>query len=156
MAEIIHDTFVIARSYTKPPHKVFAALSDPAKKRRWYADGKSHEVEAFDMEFRVGGAERARYRMNATTPFPGALLTSQGIHLDIVPDTRVVVASSMAMDGRVFSASLCTFALAASADGGTTLTFTHQGAFFENADGPQMRRGGWEAIFDRLDAELGA
>ncbi|HEY0107368.1 MAG TPA: SRPBCC domain-containing protein [Rhizomicrobium sp.] len=150
MPHNVHDTFVLVRRYPKPPRTVFAALADPAKKRRWLTDGKSHDVEAFESDFRVGGAERARYRMNAATPFPGALLTSDGIHFDIVPDSRVVIASSMAMDGRVFSVALCTFALAPSADGGSELTFTHQGAFFEGADGPQMRRQGWSDLLDRL------
>ena len=39
---------------------------------------------------------------------------------------------------------------------GTLLRFTHQGTFFEGADGPQMREGGWKALLDRLGAELAA
>lgn len=150
---VIHNTFVISRRYPKPPERVFAAFSDPAKKRRWYADSKNHEVEAFELEFRVGGVERARYRMGASTPFPGTELSSDGSHLDIVPNLRVVIASTMAMGGRRFSASLITFAFAA-ADGGTELSFTHQGVFFEGADGPKMREDGWRALLERLAAEL--
>lgn len=35
---VIHNTFVIERSYPATPARVFAALSDPAKKRRWMED----------------------------------------------------------------------------------------------------------------------
>jgi uncharacterized protein YndB with AHSA1/START domain len=55
---VIHSTFVIERNYPTTPEKVFAAFSDPAKKRRWYADGEGSEAEMFEMDFRVGGSER--------------------------------------------------------------------------------------------------
>jgi uncharacterized protein YndB with AHSA1/START domain len=37
---------------------------------------------------------------------------------------------------------------------GTDLLFTHQAAFFEGADGPEMREEGWRKLFERLKAEL--
>ena len=33
---------------------------------------------------------------------------------------------------------------------------THQGAFFENSDGPQMREHGWRALLDKLGQALAA
>lgn len=152
---VMHHTFVISRTYPKPPEKVFAAFCDPAKKRRWYAEGERHDVVTFETDFSVGGTERTSYRMNASTPFPGTILASHSTHLDIVPNQRVVIAQAMSLGGRNISAALCTFELAASASG-TTLTFTHQAAFFEGADGPKMREGGWNALLDRLGAELAA
>ena len=155
MAEpsVIHDTFVIEQSFPAPAARVFAALAEPALKRRWYAEGGAHDVEAFALDFRVGGAERAVYRFNAASPFPGASLENVGIHLEIAPDRRVVIASTMAIDGRRFSASMVTFELVPTADG-TDLVFTHQGAFFEGADGPEMRRGGWVKLLDQMAKAL--
>ena len=155
MAEptVIHDTFVIERIYPAPIQRVFAVFSDPTKKRRWYADSETHDVECFEMDFREGGAERNRYRMNERTPFPGAVLANEGIYQDIVPDRRVVLATSMTLGERRISSSLITFELLES-DGVTELILTHQGAFFEGSDGPERRRDGWERLLDRLGETL--
>ena len=150
---VVHNTFVIERDYPKPPERVFAAFADPAKKRHWFAEGESHEVEEFAMEFRVGGAERVRSRFKAGTPFPGVLLTNEGIFQDIVPNARIVTASRMSLGDRCFSASLVTIELQPTGQG-TALICTHQAAFFEGADGPQMREGGWRKLLDRLASEL--
>jgi hypothetical protein len=39
-------------------------------------------------------------------------------------------------------------------DQGTDLICTHQGAFFEGADGPQIRESGWRTLLERLATEL--
>ena len=150
---VVHSTFVLERRFSKPRAAVFAALSEPAKKRRWFGDNPTHEVVDFAVDFRVDGVERWRYRMNAASPFPGTEIVNVGIHLDIVPNARIVIAYSMAMAGRRFSASLVTFELIENG-AATDLTLTHQGVFFEGADGPQMREDGWRSLLGRLAAEL--
>jgi len=150
---VIHNTFVIERSFPKPPEIVFAAFADPAKKRRWFGEGHNHEVEEFAMDFRVGGSERFQYRFKQGTPFPGVPLNSDGSYHDIVPNRRIVIASTMAIGGRRISTSLVTIELLPT-DKGTDLICTHQGAFFEGADGPQMREAGWRKLFDNLATEL--
>jgi uncharacterized protein YndB with AHSA1/START domain len=151
---IVHDTFVLERSFTKPPEKVFAALSNADKKQHWYGAGHNEPL-TFKMDFRPGGVETATYRMGDKTPFPGAELAHEGRHLDIVPNKRVVIASTMALAGHRMSASLYSFELVPTAKG-TDLIFTHQGAFFENADGPEMRKGGWNTLLDQLAKDVAA
>lgn len=150
-----HDTFILERTYAKPASAVFAAFADPAKKRRWYADGEGHDVDSFEMDFRVGGVERSAYRLGPQTPFPGTPLTSDGRYEDIVEDSRIVISATMAIGGRRISTVIATFELFAEGQG-TRLVLTHQAAFYEGADGPAMRKGGWEKLLDRLTAELGA
>lgn len=150
---VVHDTFVIERSYPKPPDRVFAALADPVLKRRWFAEGDHHDVEEFAMDFRVGRSERLQSRFRPGTPFPGIVLVAEGTYLDIVRNQRVVTASTMTLGEKRISASLVTFELLATGKG-TDLLFTHQAAFFEGADGPQIREAGWSALFERLAKEL--
>jgi uncharacterized protein YndB with AHSA1/START domain len=150
---VIHDTFVIERRLPATPARVFAALSDPGSRRRWYAEGESHEVETFESDLRVGGRETTRYRLNEATPFPGTVLSNDTLFHDVVPDRRIVAASAMDLAGHRISVSLETFELLPAADG-TDLVFTHQGAFFEGSDGPEMRQSGWRSLLDRLAAHL--
>jgi len=150
---VTHNTFVIERTYSTTPERVFAALADPAKKRRWFAEGQTHAVEQFEMDFRVGGTERVQSRFKAGSPFPGVTLTNDSIYLDIVPVRRVVISSTMALGDKRFSASLATFELVPK-ENATNLIFTHQGAFFEGADGPEIRKAGWTSLLNRLSEAL--
>jgi uncharacterized protein YndB with AHSA1/START domain len=150
---VIHSTFVIERSYPKPPAVVFSAFAEAAKKRRWFAEGENHEVEEFEMEFRVGGTERFRYRFKEGSPLKGAVLSNEGKYQNIVPNRLVVTASAMTLGDKHISASLVTIELLPT-NKGTDLICTHQGAFFEGADGPQMREAGWHSLFEALEKEL--
>ena len=151
---VIHNTFVLERSYPAAPEKVFAALSEQAKRQRWLMEGQSHDLVSFESDFRVGGHERGVMRFGPNTPFPGTLLTREGYFQDIVPNERVVSSSAMKLAERRFSVSLETFELLAT-DKGTDLIFTNQTAFFEGSDGPEMRKDGWRKLLEKLDAEIG-
>jgi uncharacterized protein YndB with AHSA1/START domain len=150
---IIHSTFVIERSYPKTPECVFSAFADAATKRRWFAEGEGHDLEQFEMNFQVGGAERFQYRFKDGTPFKGVAVTNEGSFQDIVPNRRVVTASAMSLGGKRISAALVTIELLPT-DQGTDLICTHQGAFFEGSDGPQIREMGWRHLFEKLAKEL--
>jgi uncharacterized protein YndB with AHSA1/START domain len=150
---VTHSTFVIERSYPATPERVFEAFADPAKKRRWFGESNHHEVEQFEMDFRVGGSERNRYRFKEGTPFKGVALTNDGSYQDIVPNRRIVTASTMTLGDKPISATLVTFEFLPT-EKGTDLICTHQGAFFEGSDGPEMREAGWQTLLGRLEAEF--
>lgn len=154
LRSVTHNTFVIEKSLAKPPGTVFRAFSEPSKKRSWFGEGPGHDVETFESDFRPGGKELARYRFKEGTPFPGVELANEGTYLDVVPDKRIVTASTMSLGGKRISASLVTFEFFPDGESGTTLIFTHQGAFFEGADGPEMREAGWRSLLEQLGAEL--
>ena len=150
---VTHGTFVIERSYPVAPERAFAAFADPAKKRRWFADGEGSQAEGFEMDFRVGGNEVTRRRFKEDSPFPGALLTNHTNYQDIVPNRRVVFAYTMSIGDRRISASLATVEFLPT-EKGTDLVFTDQGAYFEGGDGPQMREDGWRRLLEGLAKEL--
>ena len=153
MTESTHGNFTIERTYRAAPARVFAAFADPSKKKSWFAVSDTHEIESYESDFRVGGVEKLHYRFGDHSPFPGALLTNDGYHHDIVQDRRIVTSSHMALAGRAISVALVTVELSPNGSG-TDVTLTFQGVFFEGADGPEMRKGGWEALLDRLAREL--
>lgn len=144
----IHSTFVIERSFHQALARVYAAFAQPEQKRRWYVEGP-HEILNFEMDFRIGGHERARYRFREDHQFAGVELESRTTFADIVPESRIVVTSTMTFGDRPISVVLITFEFLAT-DVGTDLICTHQGTFFEGSGGPEMRERGWQVLFDRL------
>ena len=149
---VTHATFEIERIYPVPPQRVFAAFADPAKKLRWFREEDNSITERFEMDFRVGGREHTEFRLKSG-PFEGVICTNDTIYQDIVPDSRIVLAYTMTLGDRRFSASLATFEMLESGPG-TKLLFTEQGAFFEGADGPEMRKDGWQLLLARLADEV--
>ena len=153
-ATVVHSTFQLERKLKASPERVFRAFAEKAAKRRWFFEGSSHLLEHHELDFKVGGWERAQMKMGPGTPVSGKTLTNDAIYEDIVPARRIVTAYRMSMDGTPFSASLATIELIPNGSG-TDLIFTHQGAYFENADGPAMRKEGWEKLLGKLVKELG-
>jgi uncharacterized protein YndB with AHSA1/START domain len=144
---VTHATFVIERSYPTPPDRVFAAFSDPRKKRRWFSVEEASRPEHFEMDFRVGGREHSSFRAQGIT------CTNDTVYRDIVPNRRIVIAYTMTLGDRRISSSPATMEFLPS-ESGTELIFTEQGAFFEGADGPQIREEGWRKLLDHLAKEL--
>ena len=148
----LHDSFTLARTYPHDRARLYAALAEPELKKRWYVDHKMR-TQAFEMDFRVGGQERQSYALGDETPFPGAVIENDGRYEDIVEGERIVLSTTMTFGGRRISSSLITFEIAE--DGaGSKLTLTHQAAFYEGADGPEMRRAGWTQMLDALARSL--
>ncbi len=153
---VVHSTFAIERTYAAAPTRVFAAFASEATKRRWFAKEVGSEVDAFSLDFRVGGREKSRFRFMGGSPGAppgGTQIGNDTTYLDIVPDQRIVFAYTMSVGEHRMSASLATVELSASG-GGTRLTFTEQAAFFERSDGPKLRDEGWRALLQKLDDEL--
>ena len=153
MAETIHDSFVLERTYPQAPARVFAAFADPARKKRWFADGGGDPDATYALDFKVGGLERSAYKITADVPVKGLIISSESQLQDIVENQRIVFTQVMALGGKRISASLVTFELSP-AGAGTKLVCTHHAAYFEGADGPKMRKAGWETLLVKLGAAL--
>jgi uncharacterized protein YndB with AHSA1/START domain len=150
MAErsVTHSTFVIERTYPAVPERVYGAFSDPAKKRKWFAEGEESEIEHYALDFREGGREEARFRAKNGWKF-----TNHTIYQDIQPNRHIVFAYTMSMDDKRISSSQATVEFLPT-DKGTNLVFTEQSAFFEGADGPKMREDGWRLLLESLGKQL--
>jgi len=150
---VVHSTFVIEHRYPYPAERLFAVFADPAKKRRWFAESDNHDIDVYEMDFRVGGVERTAYRLRPGTPFPGVTLETEGTIQDIVPNERVVTASTMSLGERRISSSLVTVEFVPK-EKATELVLTHQGAFYEGSGDPKMREEGWRKLLDQLGTYL--
>ena len=143
-----HDTFVIERSYSAAPARVFFALSNKEAKSKWFVGPDEWGQERYEMDFRVGGRE-----INSGGPKGGPVHTFQAFYQDIVPDQRIVYSYDMHLDHKRISVSLATIELKPEGTG-TKLILTEQGAYLDDFDEPSMRRQGTEDLLDALGASL--
>ncbi len=137
---IQHATFVIERTYSVSPTRVFAAWAHPEAKAQWFP-----KPDEFD--FRVGGREFNR------SSYEGAIYTYDAHYQDIVPDQRIVYTYIMDRDETRISISVTTVEFKP-AGPGTRLIYTEQGAFLDGEDKPEYREHGTKVLLDALDAAL--
>jgi uncharacterized protein YndB with AHSA1/START domain len=149
---VVHSTFVIERNYPQPPERVYAAFAQPARKRRWYVEG-DHEIQEFEMEFRVGGSERFRYRFKEGHPIAGSEIANESIYQDIVPEKRIVITAKMSLNSKPIEITVLTLEFLCSKTG-TDLVLTNQGTFLDWPGGAAMIEQGWRSLLDRLEKEL--
>ncbi len=141
---VIHAEFTIERQYECTPSQTFSAFSDPDLKRQWFAVPGSWENAVWELDFRVGGGE-----VNSGGPPGCPIHTFRSRFHEIVADERIVFAYDLLADERLMSVSLTTVELF-SAEGGTRLLFTEQGAFFDGIDDPAEREHGTGKLLDAL------
>ncbi len=154
MADTIHDTFTLERRYPHSREKLFRVLTEQALRERWYSAGRN-AFKVFETDFRIGGRDHHVYLLGDETPFPGGEIVNEGRFEDIVPGERFVLATSTIFMGKRISTALITHELTADGEE-VVLRLTHQAAFYEGADGPEMRRGGWEVLLDTLGETVGS
>jgi uncharacterized protein YndB with AHSA1/START domain len=152
-SNVIHNTFVIERNFPWRPARVFSGFSQPALKRRWYAEGDNHEIQEFQMDFRVGGSERLRYRFNEDHPIAGSEIANESTYQDIAEEKRIVMTSRMSLNQKPIAVILTTFEFVPG-DKGTDVVLTHQGTYIDWPDGAKMIEVGWRGLIERLEKDL--
>ena len=150
---VIHDMFVIERSYLAIPSRVFAAFASTDAKSNWgWIDRSAVDdgAKAPELDFRIGGRERFEFKEHGTA------LRYDARFYDIVPDQRIIYSYEIYADGARISVSVATIEFVMNGDG-TALTWTEQGAFLDGFDGneaPGMRREGTAILLDHLPGYL--
>jgi len=147
---VVHSTFSVERTYPSPPARAFAAFSNQATKRRWFAEGEGWEVDEFTMDFRVGEQEISHFSYKGGPP-----MGNDTVFLDIVPDRRIVLAYTMTVADTRISVSLATVEITPSGEGARHV-YTEQGAFFEGAHAAKQRENGCRWLLEQLAEELRA
>ncbi|MCP3065046.1 SRPBCC family protein [Myxococcus sp. K38C18041901] len=145
---VTHRTFTLERTYPADAARVFKALSDPKKKRRWFAEGEGFVVDSYTLDFKVGGFERTHFRFGDGPP-----MTNDNVYLDIVENERLVFAYAMTVGGAPLSSSLASMELVPSGSG-TLLRFTETTAFLDGKDGSADRKEGTRELLEALAREL--
>lgn len=146
---LIHDTFQIRKIYDATPAALFGAFAFKDRKSRWYASSPAHEQLSYDFEFCRGGEEKLTARMLPGTPIAGKVLCWTSTYVEIIENTRIVLFQTLDVDQARVSAAVV--AVEINPQGGKTeVVLTHQAVYFEGADGPAMRRIGWEHLLDAM------
>lgn len=145
---VVHDTFVIERTYDAPVKLVFEAWADPALKARWFVGSPEALGAGYDLDFRVGGREAFR-----GGPPGGAVHTYESRFHDIVPEQRIVYTYEMYADEARISVSVATVEFRGEGDV-TRLVLTEQGAFLDGHDTAAQREEGTRSFLESLAASL--
>jgi uncharacterized protein YndB with AHSA1/START domain len=149
MNTVVHDSFVIERTYPASPERVFAAWASQEAKSQWFGDAEGIATSEHSLDFTPGGREHLAMKAQN-----GSTYTFDAIYADIVENERIVWSYEMTVDGRRMSVSLGTVEIVG-VSGGSRLTMTEQGAFLDGLDTNDQRRQGTEQLLDGLGRYLG-
>ena len=130
------------RRYPVACEKVWRAWTEPQALSAWFGPGEPHSVLVADLDVRVGG----RYRIRFRTP-DGEEHEVGGSYEEVVPQRKLVF--SWAWHSTPDRVSRVTVAMRPEA-GGTVLDFLHER--FVDAQARANHERGWTGTFVKLDA----
>jgi uncharacterized protein YndB with AHSA1/START domain len=148
LSTVVHDTFVVERTYDAPVAQVFGAWADPKRKARWFVGSSEAVGDGYDLDFRVGGREAFW-----GGPPGGTVHRYESRYHDIVPEQRIVYAYEMYADEARISVSVATVEFR-SVGGATRLVLTEQGVFLDGHDTAAQREEGTRSFLESLAANL--
>jgi uncharacterized protein YndB with AHSA1/START domain len=145
---ITHATFVVERTYSASPARVFNAFADPKAKAVWFGGPDDWDTTRSEMDFRVGGRD-----VDQGGPKGGFVSTYEATYQDIVQNERIITTYVMHLDGNKISVSLATVEFTPEGTG-TRLVLTEMGAYLDGWDKPDQREHGTRELLDNLGRYL--
>jgi uncharacterized protein YndB with AHSA1/START domain len=145
---VVHETFVIERTYESTVESVFTAWSEPTLKARWFAGSADVLGHGYELDFRIGGRE-----MNRGGPPGGPIYTYESHYQDIVPNQRIVYTYEMCRDDTRISVSVATVEFLGEGES-TRLVLTEQGVFLDGHDTSGQREEGTRSLLESLGVAL--
>ena len=146
--EALHKTIVLERTYNASPARVFGAWESIEARLRWSVPYPTAGAAYDQADFRVGGLDIMRCGHKDDMRYLAHVR-----YLEILRDARIVMAESVAEDGKTRAASLITIELEAAGRATKQTVTMHVSAF----DGTGMIEGyneGWGAALDNLAREF--
>ena len=136
---VLHGSFTVERDLDVPPHQVFRAFADPSLRTRWFRMPSSFRDSSHELDFRVGGHERASSTFDPTGTATPERLSYNATFIDIAENERLVFAYDFTLDDIRRWTSLVTVELKPERDSNATrLIRTEQYAYLAYAaDGRQ-------------------
>lgn len=145
---LAQETIILERTYKATPARVFEAWRDPVARERWSKPSDDTGLVYEQADFRVGGEDISR-----CGPKDDMRFLARVRYLEIVPDARIVVAESIAENGKMSAASLIVIDFEAVGQS-TRMTVTMH---VSGLDGPEFVEGyreGWNPTLDNLAKEF--
>ena len=145
---VTHADFTLERTYRHSRERAFNAFADPALKEQWFANPGGWANAQWELDFRVGGSE-----MSSGGAPGGRFNEFRSTYHDIVENERIVYSYDLFHDHQLISVSLTTIEFMATSDG-SKVTFTEQGAFFDDPAAPGQREHGTGVLLDMFGSFL--
>jgi uncharacterized protein YndB with AHSA1/START domain len=144
-------TIVLTRSFDAPRKRVWEAMTEPAKMRRWMLPPPGWTTTVCECEARVGAALKVAWKSADADP----AMTLEGVFTEAVPHERMVHTETMKLgNGQTVGALVETHEFAEK-DGATTVRITQVYESKEARDGALGGQDeGMEACYKQLDALL--
>ena len=141
----VAEKLVIKRRFNASVEQVYAAWTDAAQMKRWFAPGAMTVPEA-EADARVGGRYRVRMSEGGSD---GPFHTAGGVYREVLPNQRLVF--TWQWEGSPLE-TVVTLEFKRLGANETELSLTHEG--FDGADTRDKHAQGWEGCLANLETFL--
>ena len=140
----------LSRRFDAPRERVFAAWTDPALLRRWWAAQPDWEGADAEIDLRPGG----RYRLAMRDPETDTVHVVIGEYTEVRPPERLAYTWTWESDPAEMAGSAETLVEVefVEQDGGTEVRLTHSG--FASEQISEMHAHGWNGCLDNLERRV--